>query len=569
MNSFSQRLYTFSCSFIRILALLFTGLLFLSSFLSTCYADDMTTQQVLTKWDNPFINLAGMAILLLLFFLIRKWVCLNAEKRLPLLFTLVLGWCVFIGLLLVLFSKTVPAADAMSVYSIAESLAKGDTSVIHPTDSYLSYYPQQVGLTAFFEIIIRIWRLLPTTLPAYHIIKCIYVLLACLIILFQYKTTQLLWKNESADCTYLLLAGFNLPFLMYTSFVYGEIPSFASLTAGIYYLLKLLDALIVNPKHSSFTVSGISKDTAADRERAVRNTSYYVYGALSLLFLTLSVMLRKNSLILIIAVLLVVLLLWGKTGQHFLLLFAILCAVLSLSILPIIQKGYELRARNTISSGVPAISYFAMGMQESSRGNGWYNGFNFNTYQESGMDTELTNKLSKESISERFSYFKAHPGYAADFYLHKYLSQWADGTYACRQATLATFGGRRDFFQQIYDGSFSRYFIGYCNIYQNVLYLGAFLFCLNAVRSTGGPSHKAAPVSAFPLLPVYLGLIGVFGGFLFHIIWEANSRYIFLYGLLLLPYAARGIGNISPPSQWDIRLNRKHKHSGTSLGLNK
>ena len=42
-------------------------------------------------------------------------------------------------------------------------------------------------------------------------------------------------------------------------------------------------------------------------------------------------------------------------------------------------------------------------------------------------------------------------------------------------------------------------------------------------------------------LPLYLGLIGVIGGFLFHIIWEANSRYIFLYSLLLMPYCARGL----------------------------
>lgn len=31
------------------------------------------------------------------------------------------------------------------------------------------------------------------------------------------------------------------------------------------------------------------------------------------------------------------------------------------------------------------------------------------------------------------------------------------------------------------------------------------------------------------------------GGFLFHTIWEANSRYIFVYSLLLMPYCAAGI----------------------------
>ena len=42
----------------------------------------------------------------------------------------------------------------------------------------------------------------------------------------------------------------------------------------------------------------------------------------------------------------------------------------------------------------------------------------------------------------------------------------------------------------------------------------------------------------------YLGIITVIGGFLFHMMWEANSRYIFPYAMLLIPYAAFGFGNI-------------------------
>ena len=36
-------------------------------------------------------------------------------------------------------------------------------------------------------------------------------------------------------------------------------------------------------------------------------------------------------------------------------------------------------------------------------------------------------------------------------------------------------------------------------------------------------------------------LLILLGGFLFHTIWEANSRYIFVYSLLLMPYCAAGI----------------------------
>lgn len=255
-----------------------------------------------------------------------------------------------------------------------------------------------------------------------------------------------------------------------------------------------------------------------------------LYSFAALFFLALSVMLRKNNLILAIAVLIVVFLQWLKDRKAHLFVFALLCALFCFSILPMVQKSYELRADNKLSSGVPAISYFAMGMQESSRAPGWYNGFNFVTYRDTGLDTEATGKLSRQAIQERLEYFRKNPAYALDFYLHKHLSQWADGTYASRQATLATFGGRSSFFDNLYQGEYSIFFINYSNIYQNVLYLGAFLFCtFHLVRPR---KHD---------LPEYLGMIGVTGGFLFHIIWEANSRYILLYSLLLMPYCARGL----------------------------
>ncbi len=505
-----DKLYRFSNRFVSIISLLFTGILAVCGFTCTCYALDMETQLVLTKWDSLLWNVLGILLFLFVFSLFLRL----ANRKPVFAKKLLLGatslWILIIGAILIVFSKTVPAADAYSVYDIARILANGDTSVIHPTDSYLSYYPQQIGLVAFYEPLIRLWNLFSIDFPAYHFLKVLYVLLGVLIFYFQYCTVHLLFQNDRIDFIFILLFGANLPFLMYTSFIYGEIPSFAALSIGCYCFLRLTTAL--------------SK---------TGHRQVLLFGGLALLFLTLSVQLRKNSLIIIIAVVLVSLLLWCKYRKPLLLLFAVLCTICAVSILPLIQKGYELRADNTLRSGVTATSYFAMGMQESSRANGWYNGFNFNTYQQSGMDATLTNEISRDAIKERLNYFAKNPNYAASFYLQKFLSQWADGTYACRQATLATFGGRQAFFNELYEGTYSEAFISYCNIFQNIVYLGAFMFCLG--------NYKKKIRSNMNGLPLYLGMISVFGGFLFHMIWEANSRYIFLYSMMLLPYAAAGI----------------------------
>ncbi len=529
MHTFSHKLYTFACRFIQIFSLILTALLFLGAFFFTCYSLDMDSQLVLTRLDNPILNLLGIAVFIALgaaccALFAKKQKSAGkrafAGKRIRLLTMLVLTWCLVAGALLIVFGRTVPAADAMSVYSIAEALAAGDTSVIDPTLSYLSYYPQQVGLVAFFEILIRLCNLLPITVPAYHLIKCLYVILACVTILFQKKTVHLVWQNDTVDCIYLLLAAANLPFLMYTSFVYGEIPSFTAITLGFYFLAK------------------IWKGTEADDRAKILSS----LGAL--LFLTLGVMLRKNNLILMIAVLIVIFLQWLQSKRHLLLVWGLVCGLCCFSVLPATQKVYELRADSHLSSGVTATSYFAMGMQEASRGNGWYNGFNFNTYRDTGMDTEATNAISREAIRERLSFFRENPGYAADFYLKKHLSQWADGTYASRQATLAAYGGRSSFFVSLYEGNASHAFIEYCNIYQNILYLGGFVFILTAFRKKQDS------------LPLYLGLIGIVGGFLFHIIWEANSRYIFLYSLLMMPYAAQGLALL-----WKFLFTRISGHA--------
>ena len=551
-------IYRLGLNIVMLLTLLLSMLLFAGSFLTTCYADNMETQQVLLRPDNPLWNLLELAGFGLLFcgclYLYEK----IGEKFRRGLLVFTLTFVFGLGILLILFGRTVPAADALSVYNAAAEWILGNTDIIHPTASYLSYYPQQIGLMAFLELLLRIWNLTGLSVPAWHFIKLVYVCLLCGAIWFQYLSLQYLWPEnyKKISCCYLVLVCCNLPMIMYSSFVYGEIPSFAALSVGCYLLLRLLGS------SSRILFTGFG----------------------SILFLTLSVLLRKNSLIPVIAVLLVLLfeaLRPGRNGKMRLglLIMAVCLAVTSVGILPLVQKCYEKKAGNTLSSGVTAMSYLAMGMQEASRGCGWYNGFNIDTYDTAGMDTAIANEISRLAIDERLTYFREHPGYTADFYLHKHLSQWADGTYASRQATLATYGGRSAFFKEVYEGSLSGGYIEWCNAWQNVLYLGVLVFCIGSLKKRrkskvvghmadqtaghtagctadhmadqhGADWHGADRLGAdrhgadrhgADRLYVYVGLIAVLGGFLFHTFWEANSRYIFSYSLLLMPYCGAGV----------------------------
>ncbi len=611
-------IYRLGLNIVMLLTLLLSMLLFAGSFLTTCYADNMETQQVLLRPDNPLWNLLELAGFGLLFcgclYLYEK----IGEKFRRGLLVFTLTFVFGLGILLILFGRTVPAADALSVYNAAAEWILGNTDIIHPTVSYLSYYPQQIGLMAFLELLLRIWNLTGLSVPAWHFIKLVYVCLLCGAVWFQYLSLQYLWPEnyKNISCCYLVLVCCNLPMIMYSSFVYGEIPSFAALSVGWYLLLRLLGSSSPDSSYrDNVSPSGSSPDSSY-RNNVSPGGSYRIIftGFGSILFLTLSVMLRKNSLIPVIAVLLVLLfeaLRPGRNGKMRLglLIMAVCLAVTSVGILPLIQKCYEKKAGNTLSSGVTAMSYLAMGMQEASRGCGWYNGFNIDTYDTAGMDTAIANEISRLAIDERLTYFREHPGYTADFYLHKHLSQWADGTYASRQATLATYGGRSAFFKEVYEGSLSGGYIEWCNAWQNVLYLGVLVFCIDSLKKrrkskvvghmadqTAGHTagctadHMADQLDADQLgadqlgadrhgadqhgadrlgadrhgadqhgadrhgadrhgvdwhgadrLYIYVGLIAVLGGFLFHTFWEANSRYIFSYSLLLMPYCGAGV----------------------------
>lgn len=596
-------IYRLGLNIVMLLTLLLSILLFAGSFLTTCYADNMETQQVLLRPDNPLWNLLELAGFGLLFcgclYLYEK----IGEKFRRGLLVFTLTFVFGLGILLILFGRTVPAADALSVYNAAAEWILGNTDIIHPTVSYLSYYPQQIGLMAFLELLLRIWNLTGLSVPAWHFIKLVYVCLLCGAIWFQYLSLQYLWPEnyKKISCCYLVLVCCNLPMIMYSSFVYGEIPSFAALSVGCYLLLRLLGGVSPGGSSRDNVSPGGSSPDSSYRNNVSRNdapsvTAYdYVPRMLrqilftgfgSILFLTLSVMLRKNSLIPVIAVLLVLLfeaLRPGRNGKMRLglLIMAVCLAVTSVSVLPLTQKIYEKKAGNTLSSGVTAMSYLAMGMQEASRGCGWYNGFNIDTYDTAGMDTAIANEISRLAIDERLTYFREHPGYTADFYLHKHLSQWADGTYASRQATLATYGGRSAFFKEVYEGSLSGGYIEWCNAWQNVLYLGVLVFCIDSLKkrrkskvvghmadqtaghtvgctadqTAGHTAGRTADQMADQLgadrhdadrhgvdqLYIYVGLIAVLGGFLFHTFWEANSRYIFSYSLLLMPYCGTGV----------------------------
>ena len=191
--------------------------------------------------------------------------------------------------------------------------------------------------------------------------------------------------------------------------------------------------------------------------------------------------------------------------------------------------SYELRSGNRIEGGIPASMYIAMGMQRSPGGAGVYNGYNNSVFRgEAGSDEEKANEIAVTYIRERIAEFRNDPAMAREFYKEKIQEQWNEPTF-CSLVMTATFEQPpAGIVEKLYYGDWQQRYRDYMNRYVTVLYLGVILY------SIAGLLRKTNILQC-------LMAIGVIGAFLFSILWEAKSRYVLPYIVLLIPYMALGI----------------------------
>ena len=217
--------------------------------------------------------------------------------------------------------------------------------------------------------------------------------------------------------------------------------------------------------------------------------------------------------------------------QHSLkmLVVAALTLAVPLGAIGAMRLSYEWRSGIKIEGGIPASMYVAMGMQRTSGGAGVYNGYNNSVFRgEANSDEKKANEIALSYIRGRIQEFMADKTMAKDFYKDKIQAQWNEPTF-CSLVMTATFEQEpTGIVEELYYGSWQQRYRDYMNRYLTVLYLGVILYC------AWGLMRKSDILQC-------LMLIGVIGGFLFSILWEAKSRYVLPYIILLIPYMALGI----------------------------
>ncbi len=473
-------------------------------------------EKISISLDTPWKKLVIVAFLLLL------TVCLvgirgrNEAVVMNVLLVIMLLYVAGVSICFIRFLDMPLIGDDSGIcYSVAWQLFDGDYTQFAP-GGYLTNYPQQIGTVMVNLLIFRFFGQ-----GAY---KPFYYFNTVLLIATVFAGDMLVRDLEKRKGTrvgeilWLFFSAINLPAFLYVHYMYGEVASYSGMIIVSWMLYEYVKT---------------------DHIR-------WIFGALP--FVAISMLLRKNTIIFIVATIIVLLIsaIWKKNWKP--VLFA-LCIFLAAQVPGYGIRAYYARISNMeVTGGIPFELWIAMGMQDEWNGPGWYNDYNRVVFAEQGSDIAASKKVARDYIKSRTQEFRANPQMAKDFYKRKLISQWAEPSYDSMFLCVKTQSGDekvQSFVSKLTAGEYTEWFWKYCNIYQAVVYAGFFLYILMQLSTClknlfSGKHSNLSLQFLIEDIGQYILLVSVIGGFLFSILWEAKSRYIVEYLVMMLPMAALG-----------------------------
>lgn len=189
---------------------------------------------------------------------------------------------------------------------------------------------------------------------------------------------------------------------MLSTFVYGDLISIAFCLFGVLFCMKY------------------------------KQKENIIYIILSSLFIAVAYIARMNNIVYIIAIgiYLILDLLERKNKTFFKILkkFLVIILFLLVSILPenILKSYWQKKLSIDVSGAYPYKTYFLIGMNESSRANGWYSDEYMSWFRAEGASVD---EKYNEAIKNRLTYFLQKPFECIKFYNFKIASMWAENTY--------------------------------------------------------------------------------------------------------------------------------------------
>lgn len=402
-------------------------------------------------------------------------------------------------------------ADALSVSYSAKQLLMGNLDVFYK-GAYLYRYPHQTGLVIYDALL----YLFSQNVVINFIANFLFVLGTNYLF---YKISDLVFHDHLTNIITIFFAFGFLPQFFFIVFAYGNIPSFFFLLLAFYHALKFTDT--PDPFNMIIVLLGC----------------------------VISVLLRKNCIIGVIAIITFLLLNMIKKYTHRHLTLLILL-IIGITIPPNMLSNYFFEKVNIDKAGAPTVLWIAMGtdIDNNELGPGWYNAYNFRTFNKVDYNPDISHQLGVEKLKDNLQKIKNKPEQAMVFFAKKTVSQWCEPLY--QSIWSGPLAGENQhthtrILQSLYGGGRVENILAlYCKAYTIGLWLLSALFLTKTKSDYYG----------WELMFTYL-----IGGFLFHIFWEAKSQYVYQYFAVIIPFSAYALSFMMKSGLDGLHLS-KYRH---------
>lgn len=435
------------------------------------------------------------------------------RKRKPYLIGMVSIYVYVVSAIWVSDCHVIPYGDSGVLFSIARKMLGGYYIDMESPGCYMTVFPHQFSLVAVIQVIMALFG--PENHKAFQYLNAL-----CMPLLFYsgYKILQYICEDLETVFYYILFFLGCFPLFLYVPFVYGEIISITFTMVLMWQVIRYCKT-DRKPPFRKFRHSARS---------AVNGT--FLWGTFAIV---LACMVRKNSLIVLVAAGIVLLFHSARKADPRGVIWILVMALAVSGSDKLVCTYYEKMSGTEVSGGIPYISWIRMGLQDTWAGPGWFDNSSVDHFAENGFDTDRTALAEKRLLRETLEDMWEDKSGSVDFFRRKILSQWNSPGYNYGQTTKNFDCGPEEF------PAFVRYvyFEGektvqaYMDRYQSVFY---FYVAASAVALFADRKKKYCLAD----LLLYIAMVG---GFLFSIMWEACSRYVLPYIVYMIPMAALGM----------------------------
>ena len=442
--------------------------------------------------SNLFVSVVALLFMIALFYTLHNYLKLS-DKAVIKLVLLMSTLCVFF----VLISLNKPRTDQWHILETASEIWQGNYSSLE-AGNYLDIYPHQYGIVLFAILLCIIGGG-----QNYVIFQILNAAAIATLYYSIYKFWKNYRKNDRTDEIVLALVLF-IPMIFYVNFVYGTIIGFV------------------------LAIEAVLQQQIYLAERKNQNAIF------SVVLIVLACVFKTNYSIFLIGILLVYLFdCFGKANWKNLCIVAGMLLLFALANNAVIGTMMVMTEQDhKESNGIPKLAWVVMGLQESYKAPGWFNGYNVSVYKDANYNTELATQACIRALHNEIINKVENPMGTVEFFRKKITSIWCDSSFGCFynnriDAQNELLEHSRLYNDAVVDtGKLHKVLLAFMDGYQSFIYLGTVFYIWK----------RRKPCNFSEIV----GLLIFTGGFIFYLFWEGKSSYALMFFPLLIPYSIKG-----------------------------